>query len=188
MLDSDDLFRTEALADAPMTADIIIRRAHSHDLQAILEIWVEGTVLATDHDLVHDEIARASDVFRHRLESPDQTFGVWVATNPENEILGWQSLQPFGVNPLRMQLEAESSTYVRRRTRQGRVGLELLRHAMQHSKKTSLHIIWGLALSSNRASIRMMIAADWQRVGALPILPREPDTAPLEVWVYPICK
>jgi L-amino acid N-acyltransferase YncA len=165
-----------------------MRRATKDDLDDILEIWVDGTSAATGgHHLKDDEIAGAREIFHQRLKTQDETFGVWVATTQEQRVIGWQSLQPFGVNPLRLQRVAGSSTYVRPKMGLGRVGLRLLLHAMDQAKKTQLEYLCAECLSSNRAVIRMAMSAGWERVGALPYLPRIPQLL-LEMWAYPIPK
>jgi len=178
---------THIAKDSRMSPNVSFRRATTDDLEDVVEIWVTGTTAATGgHHLTDDEIAGAREIFHQRIKSQDETFSVWIAT-AHGQVIGWHSLQPCEVNPLRMRRVAASSTYVRAKMRLGRVGVDLARHVMDEASKTQLEYLYAECLSSNHAVIRMLMSTGWQRVGALPSLPRAPHFL-LELWAYPIPK
>src|SRR5579862_10016502 len=87
-------------------APVKIRPASIDDLHEIAIIWMDGQV-AQGYE--PPALSQVLDIFRPRLESQNNVYGIWVA-EIESVIIGWQSLHVTRANPLWKW--AESSTYI----------------------------------------------------------------------------
>jgi phosphinothricin acetyltransferase len=141
---------------------LAVRRGTVDDLDNLMIIWKYGQVAQGD---VPSEIDQVSDVFRVRLTSQSDAYGIWIA-ELEGTVVGWQSLHCCRANPIHNW--AESSTYISKQYHGRGVGRELLKLATSHAKSVKLAYVTGFIKAGNTASIRIVESLGWKRVGALP--------------------
>jgi L-amino acid N-acyltransferase YncA len=144
------------------TMAVAIRPASIKDLHEIAVIWREGQVA---QGIKPPDLDLALQIFRARLETEAEVFGVWVA-EIERVLVGWQSLLPCRTSPLYKW--AESSTYISARSRGRGVGRKLLEFATEHAKTVNLTHVVAFIIKDNEASIKMVESLGWQKVGDIP--------------------
>ncbi len=150
-------------ADEFNRALVTIRRASVEDLHEIATIWIDGQVA---HGLEAPDLNRALDVFRARLESQTEAYGIWVA-EVEDVIVGWQSLHRSRANPLWNW--AESSTYISAQSRGRGIGRKLVAFATEHAEAVDLSHVIGFIRKENMAPIKIVESLGWQKVGSIPV-------------------
>lgn len=161
-----------------------IMQARKIHVSQIIDIWESGCKNSIDMD--HDSF-RSDDFkiyFKNLIQQQDDTFRVWVAVKEEREVIGWQSLTRCCHIPLLRDLEAESSTYVRRRSGEPTVGEELLTHAITHANQSQIQYIFGHITATNRAAIRLANKCGFQWVGQIPPTSKHPARAGHKLFVY----
>jgi len=155
---------------------VTIRPAATKDLNEVATIWVDGQIAQSCKPPDFNQVL---DVFRARLESQTNVYGIWVA-EIDGAIVGWQSLHRCRANPLWNW--AESSTYISEKSRGRGVGRKLLAFATEHAKESHLSHIVGFIIKGNEAPIKIVESLGWQKVG---IIPRsDPDDIEWLYYVY----
>jgi L-amino acid N-acyltransferase YncA len=166
---------------------VLIREAKPEDLTSIVDIWLEGVLAATGCAPDLKKLDDYAFQFKKALVNDNCIFKYWVVCSDGGEVLGWQSLQPYGNNPLIRYRNAESSTYAKPKQKLGMLGKRLLVHAIKHAETSPIEVIWGVVSQSNIGSIRMMRSCGWVRVGEVP--PAEAAGGYREeVWAYRVPK
>jgi phosphinothricin acetyltransferase len=123
--------------------------------------------------------------FETRLKTQSEIFGIWVATC-EDQVVGWQALQPCRNNPIEAFTGAESSTYVSPTSRGKGVGKALLQFAQDHAVRVGLREIRGNVAVTNFASLKLVDSLGWTRVGTLPQTQDDAHTFFLYVYAVPV--
>jgi L-amino acid N-acyltransferase YncA len=141
---------------------VAIRPASVRDVREIALIWRDGQLSQGDQPLDLDE---AINVFRKRVESATDVYGVWVA-EIEGLLIGWQSLHPCRSNPIHKW--AESSTYIAKESKGRGVGRALLTFATEHAKSARLSFVVGFIKAGNDPPIKIVESLGWRRVGSIP--------------------
>src|SRR5579863_4927959 len=107
---------------------VIIRRASLEDLDDVVTIWTDGQICQCNIPIEHE---KAMGLFRGRIQSQTDCYGVWVA-ECDGVVVGWQSLTTGRANPTHRW--AESSTYIRKENAGRGIGRRLLTFITQHAK------------------------------------------------------
>lgn len=105
-------------------------------------------------------------LFLENIQNASPPFGFQVArSEPSADIIAWASLLPAFSHPLKRNSEAEISVYVDRSAAQNGVGARLTRSLLRSVDASTFDAIWGFALTTNNASIRMCVNAGMKVCG-----------------------
>ena len=152
---------------------VIIRRASLEDLDDVVTIWTDGQICQCNIPIEHE---KAMGLFRGRIQSQTDCYGVWVA-ECDGVVVGWQSLTTGRANPTHRW--AESSTYIRKENAGRGIGRRLLTFITQHAKSVGLTHIEGFIKKENEPPIRIVESLGWTKVGDIP---RAQESDP--EWLY----
>lgn len=152
----------------------VMRDARLEEFDRIYEIWKEGM---EQHGYVLDPTKDEKYVgyLQYLLQTRDDVYKFWVCEAENGEIVGWQSLMPYGNNPFSRELGGESSTYVCRAAQIQGVAHIMLFHVIAHAKTTPLHHVVAFVAEDNYAVEEIgRKLGGWQRVGVIPPSPKPP--------------
>jgi L-amino acid N-acyltransferase YncA len=142
-----------------------IRLALDKDLETIVGIWFEG--LEASFPVGSFEKSNIRQRFRENFDSRKGIFNYWVAED-KDRILGWQSLSQATTNPLKENLFAESSTYVRKEARALGVAEKLLSYVIDEARLSDLRYLVAYVAKDNLAVRKLAVATGWVEIGELP--------------------
>jgi L-amino acid N-acyltransferase YncA len=149
-----------------MTAPMVtIRAATITDLPAIVAIYNEAVAqrFATA-DLDPVTIADRSQWFH--VHDP-ASYPIFVAER-EGTVAGWCSLSAHRPGRAALRRTAEISYYVRAADRGRGVATALVQHAIDQAPRLGKHVLFGILLERNDASIRLLKKCGFQLWGRLP--------------------
>ena len=155
-------------------ARYLMRDARLDELDEIYAIWQAG-MEQHGYEIDPAKKEKYAGYFKGLIQSQDDVFKFWVAEAENGEIVGWQSLMPYGNNPFSRELGGESGTYVRRSSQAGGVAYILLFHVIAHAKATPLRHVVAFVAEDNQAVEEVgRKLGGWQRVGVIPASSRPP--------------
>jgi L-amino acid N-acyltransferase YncA len=149
-----------------MTAPMVtIRAATITDLPAIVAIYNEAVAqrFATA-DLDPITIADRSQWFH---DHDPASYPIFVAER-EGTVAGWCSLSAHRPGRAALRRTAEISYYVRAADRGRGVATALVQHAIDQAPRLGKHVLFGILLERNDASIRLLKKCGFQLWGRLP--------------------
>jgi|SoiMetStandDraft_5_1073268.scaffolds.fasta_scaffold87285_2 Sortase and related acyltransferases len=149
-----------------MTAPMVtIRAATITDLPAIVAIYNEAVAqrFATA-DLDPVTIADRSQWFH---DHDPASYPIFVAER-EGTVAGWCSLSAHRPGRAALRRTAEISYYVRAADRGRGVATALVQHAIDQAPRLGKHVLFGILLERNDASIRLLKKCGFQLWGRLP--------------------
>jgi L-amino acid N-acyltransferase YncA len=149
-----------------MTAPMVsIRTATITDLPAIVAIYNEAVAqrFATA-DLDPVTIADRSQWFH---DHDPASYPIFVAER-EGTVAGWCSLSAHRPGRAALRRTAEISYYVRAADRGRGVATALVQHAIDQAPRLGKHVLFGILLERNDASIRLLKKCGFQLWGRLP--------------------
>ncbi len=133
---------------------LVIRIATLKDFDSILAIWLNYY----GDSLCAGGLEEAKDYLTTQLIQQDMNYVFWVATLPEDGVIGWSSMFFLHPHPSRVKgLFAENSTYVAKEYRHMQVGKKLLSNALAYCKQTSIEFVQGFIDAKNVVSINMCL-------------------------------
>lgn len=144
---------------------VTIRAATITDLPAIVAIYNEAVAqrFATA-DLDPVTIADRSQWFH--VHDP-ASYPIFVAER-EGTVAGWCSLSAHRPGRAALRRTAEISYYVRAADRGRGVATALVQHAIDQAPRLGKHVLFGILLERNDASIRLLKKCGFQLWGRLP--------------------
>lgn len=147
-----------------MTAEPIIRTATPEDLAAIVAIYNEAVAerFATA-DLEPVTVDQRSAWFHEH----DPTLPIYVAEHA-GVVVGWCSLSAHRPGRAAVRRTAEISYYVRGDCRRRGIGTLLVSHAMKEAPRLGKHVLFGILLERNTASINLLKRCGFELWGRLP--------------------
>jgi L-amino acid N-acyltransferase YncA len=149
-----------------MTAPMVtIRAATITDLPAIVAIYNEAVAqrFATA-DLDPVTIADRSQWFH---DHDPASYPIFVAER-EGTVSGWCSLSAHRPGRAALRRTAEISYYVRAADRGRGVATALVQHAIDQAPRLGKHVLFGILLERNDASIRLLKKCGFELWGRLP--------------------
>ena len=148
-----------------MTPEPIIRSATLDDLAAIVAIYNEAVAerFATA-DLEPVTVEQRSAWFH---EHDPATLPIYVADRA-GAVVGWCSLSPHRPGRAAVRRTAEISYYVRGDCRRRGIGTLLVAHAMTEAPRLGKHVLFGILLERNTASINLLKKCGFELWGRLP--------------------
>jgi L-amino acid N-acyltransferase YncA len=149
-----------------MTAPMVtIRAATITDLPAIVAIYNEAVAqrFATA-DLDPVTIADRSQWFH---DHDPASYPIFVAER-EGTVAGWCSLSAHRPGRAALRRTAEISYYVRAADRGRGVATALVQHAIDQAPRLGKHVLFGILLERNDASIRLLKKCGFELWGRLP--------------------
>ncbi|QDH17880.1 GNAT family N-acetyltransferase [Swingsia samuiensis] len=144
--------------------DIIIRKAKSSDLPALLKI--------TNYAIEHTDALWINTPFtldqRQRWMEDRRAHGfpVFVAVNENNELLGYASYGPFRAFEGYSQT-IENSVYVGHQHQGKGVGRRLLAELIDHAKEAGFHVMIAGITAGNDASVALHKSFGFEQKGLL---------------------
>jgi L-amino acid N-acyltransferase YncA len=144
---------------------LAIRPATFADLPEIVAIYneaVQQRFATADLEPVTLE-QRASWFQEHDPES----LPIYVAEQ-ERRIAGWCSLSAYRPGRGALRATAEISYYVRADARGRGIGTALVRHAIDDAPRVGKHVLFGILLERNTASVNLMKKCGFELWGRLP--------------------
>ncbi|HTG99257.1 MAG TPA: GNAT family N-acetyltransferase [Vicinamibacterales bacterium] len=144
---------------------VTIRAATITDLPAIVAIYNEAVAqrFATA-DLDPVTIADRSQWFH---DHDPASYPIFVAER-EGTVAGWCSLSAHRPGRAALRRTAEISYYVRAADRGRGVATALVQHAIDQAPRLGKHVLFGILLERNDASIRLLKKCGFQLWGRLP--------------------
>jgi phosphinothricin acetyltransferase len=148
-----------------VTPELSIRTATLGDLAAIVAIYNEAVAqrFATA-DLEPVTVDQRSAWFH---EHDPATLPIYVADR-EGAVVGWCSLSAHRPGRAAVQRTAEISYYVRGDCRRRGIGSLLVAHAMKDAPRLGKHVLFGILLEKNTASINLLKKCGFELWGRLP--------------------
>lgn len=144
---------------------IRIRLATLHDLGEIVSIYNEAVRqrFATG-DLEDVTVEQRLEWFR---EHDPAVLPIYVAESGGRAV-GWSSLSAHRPGRAAFRRTAEISYYVRAAFRGRGVGTQLVRHAIDEAPRLGKHVLFGILLEKNTASVNLMKKCGFELWGRLP--------------------
>jgi len=144
---------------------VTIRAATITDLPAIVAIYNEAVAqrFATA-DLDPVTIADRSQWFH---DHDPASYPIFVAER-EGTVAGWCSLSAHRPGRAALRRTAEISYYVRAADRGRGVATALVQHAIDQAPRLGKHVLFGILLERNDASIRLLKKCGFELWGRLP--------------------
>src|SRR5437870_2687463 len=153
---------TSMEADGYIARPMKVRPATHDDLPAILEIYNEAVLNTTAS---YDYEPRTLE---HRIawfeDHARNNYPVFVATDPQDRILGWSSLSRFH-DRMGYRFTAENSIYVAAEQRGRGIGKALMRPLIEAAPGRGIHAIIAVIDAANEASIRLHDSFGFESVG-----------------------
>lgn len=147
--------------------NIQIRLAKDQDFTSIFSIWLEGLKSSFDYVEINNENLRKK--FEDNFVARQGIFNYWVATDNDDNIVGWQSLLKVLTHPFKEDTFAESSTYISKNNHYKGVGKLLLSNAINEASASELEYIIGFVAINNEAAKKICRETGWQEIGILPL-------------------
>jgi len=144
---------------------VTIRTAAAGDLTAIVAIYnqaVEQRFATADLEPVTVDQRLAWFHDHDPASSP-----IYVAER-DGIVAGWCSLSAYRPGRAALRRTAEISYYVRTTDRGHGVGRALVQHAIDQAPRLGKHVLFGILLERNRASIRLLEKCGFALWGRLP--------------------
>ncbi len=161
-----------------------IRLATDNDFDQIFDIWIEG--IASSFDTASFNVQDLKTKFQTNFLKRGGIFNYWVATEEEDKILGWVSLNKTTVNPLKENFYAECSTYINTKARKVGLGELLVDYVMKEAKESQLHYVIGFIGSTNEAIRKIAADTGWIEIGELPPSSKIENKHPKVFMVRPL--
>lgn len=149
-----------------------IRLAEDEDFEQIYKIWMDG-IASSFVETPRPE--NLEELFKQNFDNRNGHFNFWVAYE-ELEILGWVSLLPCTVNPLKKNTVAEISVYVAKEYNNNHLATTIMKKAFTDVKNSSLKFIFGYVLVSNKAIIKAGAENDVIEYGRIPASEKVPKS------------
>ena len=143
--------------------NLIIRKAESEDLEAIVDIYnstIATRKVTADIEAVSVE-SRLHWFGRHTKKRP-----LFVIEDDKN-VLGWVSFEDFYGRPA-YQITAEVSIYIRAGCRRMGLGEKLLRHAISEALQLKLERLVAFIFAENQPSLKLFQKYGFVHWGKLP--------------------
>lgn len=163
---------------------IKIRVANNEDFETIFTIWLDG--ISNSFDYKESDLDNIKLIFTSNFNNRNGIFNFWVAVDPNDNILGWQSLIRTSNNPFRINTYAESSTYISKTNRYKGVGKLLLDYVMKEAEKSSLEYVIGFVSIKNEAARKITQETGWIEVGQIPPSKKRNDKFKKTFLVRPV--
>jgi phosphinothricin acetyltransferase len=148
-----------------VTADTTIRTATYGDLTAIVAIYNQAVEqrFATA-DLAPVTVDQRSAWFH---EHDPETLPIYVAERGE-AVVGWCSLSAHRPGRAAVRRAAEISYYVAADCRRSGIATALVDHAIKEAPRLGKHVLFGILLEKNTASINLLKKYGFELWGRLP--------------------
>jgi phosphinothricin acetyltransferase len=148
-----------------MTAPVTIRTATIDDLASIVAIYNEAVEqrFATA-DLEPVTVDQRSQWFH---EHDPASLPIYVADH-ERAVAGWCSLSAYRPGRAALRRTAEISYYVSGPVRGRGVGTALVHHTIEQAPRLGKHVLFGILLEKNAASVRLLKKCGFELWGRLP--------------------
>ena len=129
------------------------RLAKEDEFEAIYFIWHEGikTTFA-DYEYPTD----MKEQFWQNFSNRSGFFNFWIAES-KGKLVGWCSILPMFLNPIKRAFNAEISTYLDKRYSSNGIGQSLMRFVFNELKKSNIKVIYGFVNKSNLKSTQMAL-------------------------------
>lgn len=161
--------------------DYTLRDSHIDDFEEIFDIWKLSQDNSCARSLIDMEEYKP-DMFK-LFKNQNDNFKFYVADR-KGEIVGYQSILPTENNPVLCHEQAVSSTYVKLGCGGQGVGVNLIKHACEEAKKTTINIIYGKVVASNTPAMNMVEKSGWCKVGLIPQTTKPPVFSAHYLYYY----
>ena len=163
--------------------NIRIRQATLGDLDAVYDIWLEGSRHSLGRDLPEGVTYKPN--FERQLREQDKNFKTWVVEEESGGLIAWTSIVPFRANPATRDLMGELSIYVRSESSHQNVARDLMFHALRQADLADLQYVVCYIAETNTRTIQFGQRGGFIVVGTTPPMAREPAGPALTYMVYP---
>lgn len=141
-----------------------IQNASFEQAKIMAEIYNESVLHST---ATFDTEPVREDWITEKLKNLMAPYGLWVALNQEQEVVGWISLAPFDVKQA-YKITATESLYIAKTNHGQGLGRQLLEFLLIHiQSSTPFHHVIARITEGNEVSVRLHEKLGFRKVGHL---------------------
>ena len=151
-------------------SEIIYRLAHESDFEQIFSIWENGTELTFAN---FERPKNLRELFYKNFSSRSKQFNFWVA-EIDNIILGWVSILPMSLNPLKQGTYGELSIYFDKKLNRLEIPKLLIDYVIADISTQQIQFVLANVIETNKSANKFFRKIGFFLLGKYPPSKKEP--------------